>query len=485
MTFSTASDHVAPYPIVPSAPCCGRPVTDREPMPPGWMLLDGKPFAGLGGGLREYEDALDDSERSGALTITNQQDIPSSALAPLERGLSGMVIETREVMNPTLRGLKGTRRRWGPRPGARLGKLGACACGPGPCGCGPRCGAGAPCGCARPLSGLGDITTAVLNEATEAARTWAAEAGITISLPPSPVDVIAAVYRLAETERELEVLRQKLRRLRAEGLLRPADAAAYTSASKIWYSAAKAMYTPVIEIIATTVCAGGPAFARRCWVNSLLPTITMPPGLDAPDRPFPWVPSMGDLERIRRGDMTGGDTNFREAVDYVRSRMSGGGTRGLRGGLGILGIDDLTIGGLICITIGVVAVAAVVIALAIPAYALTQVLAAWVATRAAADVATRRKEVYDACLARGTSSAECTRAAQSLVPMPVIPPAPGIGLELGVGGLVVGALVIGGAWYAFGGGKDRLKAAGRAAFSGYTPAYGPLPVRKPKKLRWR
>lgn len=419
-----STDHASQYPVVPSAPCCGQPVPDREPIPPADMLM---------GMVVTYPQAMDPELRGFGGTQVNNDTL---------RGT--------QVNNDTLRGLAA---RLSATPGLSSGlreALGGCGCG------GPR----------RDFYGLGDFTTAVVNEAAETARAWAASAGITVSLPPSPIDVIAAVYRLAETERELEVLRQKLRRLRTAGLMRPADLAAYNTAAAIYYNAAKAVYTPVIGVIRTASPSGA----------ALIPPISRPPGIDAPDRPLPWVPSEADLERLRRGDTSGGGPSFNDAVSYVRSRLAGGGTRGL----GILGVDDLTIGGLICITIGVVAIAAVVIALVVPVYALTQVLQAWIATRAAADVATRRKEVYDTCVAGGTSTTECARQAQALVPMPDIPPS-GFGLELGVGGLAIGAVAIGGLWYAFGGGKAKV----RAAFAGYTPAYGP---RRPKKrgrtLRW-
>jgi hypothetical protein len=64
--------------------------------------------------------------------------------------------------------------------------------------------------------------------------------------------------------------------------------------------------------------------------------------------------------------------------------------------------------------------------------------------------------------------------------MPVIPPPPGLGLEVGVGGIVLGVAAVGAAWYFFGGGRAKV----RSALS-YAPAYGPPKVRKPKKLRWR
>ena len=435
-----STDHVRPYPPVPSAPCCGQPVTDKEPVPPGWMLLDGEPLDGL----------------------------------------AGMVIVEREVMDPTLRGvevdnrqlqspaLRGTRSPWGPRPGPRFTRARPFA----PAAlAGLRTGSkGLGCGCTgsadarrTAMSGLGAFTPSLLDEVTASVRSWVVDAGISISLPPTPTDVIYAVYRLAETERDLEVLRQKLRAMRAAGVLRSGDVAAYTNAANAYYSAAKAIYTPVVDMIRTA----SPTAA------AIIPALTPPPGIDAPDRPIPWVPTEGDLARLHVGDITGGSTDFRDAVNAVRARLGGGAAvHGLRG-LGLFGIDDLTIGTLLLIVIGIVAVAAIAVALAVPAYALTQALVAWIACRSATDVATRRTDAYNACVARGESTAACTRAATELVPPPTYPPAPG--LAIGGGAVLALAALAGGAWWLFGteGGRKA-----RASFAGVKPR------RRGRSLRW-
>lgn len=378
MTLSTevlpaSDDHVSPYPVVPSAPCCGRPITDYEPPVPAWAL-------------------------------------------------NGMVVEMRQAMNPALRGLDATR-PWMSKmsPGPRLGS----------CGCD---------GGARrtAMSGLGFFNgfgDEIVSEATEIARSWAASTGF--ALPPTPTDVIDALWRLAQTERDLEVLRQKLRAMRAAGAtLSVRDIKAYQTAADAYYASAVQMYTPLRNLIRSA----SPAAA------SIIPPVSRPPSLDAPDRAIPWVPTEADMVKIRSGDLSAVTGRFATLVSGVRGRM-GSGVAGLRG-LGLFGIDDLTIGALVLIVIGLLALAAVAIAAAYTASQIASVVIAWTATKAATDVATRRREVYETCAAGGGASAACAADAERVVPMPVIPPTPSP-VNVSAGG-VFAVVAIGAAAYFLG-----------------------------------
>ena len=374
-----STDHASPWPPV-GAPCCGQPITDREPVTPGWMLMGS--------------------------------------------GVDGMVITDETAMDPALRGLSAPR-PWSERlsPGPRFGDLSE-----GDCGCG-----GAKRTALSGLRGLGSFPPSLLEEAGRTAGAWAASAGL--SLPPMPQDVIAAIYQLAQTERELEVLRQKLRAVRAVGLpLTPEDVGAYNTAATSYYKAALGIYNPVIALI------------RRAdpTTASLIPPVTRPPGLEAPDRELPWVPTSADVDRIRSGDFSGITGTFASYVNQVRARMGGSAVRGLRG-LGDGGLVSIPLGTLVLIIIGLLAIVAVVIAIAVPMYALTQVLAARAASEAAAGVAERRRAIYERCLTAGTGTSECARQAEALAPMPKYPPGPG--LELGLGGIAVGLGLAGAAYY--------------------------------------
>lgn len=378
-----SEDHVSPYPVVPSAPCCGRPVTDYEPPVPSWAL-------------------------------------------------NGMVVEQRQAMDPALRGLAATR-PWQSRIGPRV-RLGSCGCD----------------AQRTAMSGLGTFngfTEDVIAEATAVARTWASSAGFT--LPPTPSDVIGALWQLAQTERDLEVLRQKLRAMRAAGIpLTGRDTNAYKVAADAYYNAAVQMYTPLREIIRTA----SPAAA------SIIPPISRPPSLDAPDRPIPWVPTEADMARIRSGDMTGITGRFGTMVDTVRARVSGSGMRGL----GLFGIDDLTIGVLVLIVLGLLALAATAIAAAYTFRQLASVVIAWTATKGATEVATRRREVYDNCVSGGGSGSACAADAERVVPMPVIPPAPSP-VNVSASG-VVAVVAIGAAAYYFLGTSGGRKMVGLSGF---------------------
>lgn len=370
-TMPASQDHVSPYPIVPSSPCCGRPVTDYEPPVPSWAL-------------------------------------------------NGMVVEQRQAMDPALRGLAATR-PWQSRIGPRA-RLGGCGCD----------------GSARTamsgFNGFDGFTEDAIAEATSIARSWAARAGLV--LPPTPHDVIDALWRLAQTERDLEVLRQKLRAMRAAGVvLTPADRNAYKVAADAYYSSAVQMYTPLRTIIRTA----SPAAA------ALIPAVSRPPSLDAPDRPIPWVPTEADMAKIRAGDLSSVTGRFAALVAGVRGRL-GSGVAGIRG-LGLFGIDDLTIGALVLIVIGLLAIAAVAIAAAYTASQIASVMIAWSAAKSAVDVATRRREVYDGCVAGGGTGPSCAADAERIAPMPDIPEPPSL---INVSGSAVVAVVaIGAAAYYF------------------------------------
>lgn len=328
-------------------------------------------------------------------------------------GVDGMVVTYPTAMRPALRGMVVT------YPTAMSPALR---------------GLGCSCDSARrtAMSGLGAFSTELVDEATATARAWATAYGLT--LPPTPSDVIDAIWRLSATERELELLRQKLRSMRAAGIALSAnDINAYKNAADIWYKAARETLNPVIDLIRRTSPSTG----------LIIPAVSRPPSIDDPDRPLPIVPTEAEMARIRSGDLTGLSGPFGRAVDAVRGRLAGGGTRGL----GLFGIDDLTIGTLVLIVIGLVAIAVTVAAIAIPSYALVQVLAAWVQARAAADVAERRRAFYERCLSSGSGSAECARQAASTVPMPDPVPSPDLGLSFGVGGIVLGLAAAGAAYY--------------------------------------
>lgn len=300
-------------------------------------------------------------------------------------GLRGMVVTYPQVATPTLRG------------------LGQCPFCPGPC-------AGCGCGARRTaLSGLGGLrgfAADTVAEATATARRWAEAAGL--ALPPTPADVLDAVWRLASTERELEVLRSKLRSMRAAGTpLSSSDTNAYKSAADAWYKAAQQTINPILSLISRT----SPSTA------AVLPRVSRLPGLDEPDRPLPYVPTEAEMAKIRAGDLTGLSGVFGRMVDTVRSRVAGG----VRG-LGLFGIDDLTVGTLVLIVVGLLAIAAIVVAISVPAHALVQVVASYAAARAAADAADRRRSFYERCLTTGETSSACARQAQDTIEMPPLPP---------------------------------------------------------------
>lgn len=383
-----STDHATPWPPLGAKGCCPKHAgLFRDPVPPPNMLL------GVDGMVVTYPTAMNPD-------------------------LRGMVVTYPTAMNPALRG------------------LGQCPCGcpyAGRCPFGLRGLGQCSCDSARrtAMSGLGAFPTELVDEATATARAWAAVYGL--SLPPTPSDVIDAIWRLSATERELELLRQKLRSMRGAGIALSAnDINAYKNAADSWYKAARETLNPVIDLI------------RRVSPSTALviPAVPRPPSLDEPDRPLPIVPTEAEMARVRSGDLSGLSGPFGRAVDAVRGRLSGG----VRG-LGLFGIDDLTIGTLVLIVIGLVAIAVTVAALAIPSYALVQVLAAWVQARAAADVAERRRAFYERCLSSGSGSAECARQAASTVPMPDPVPSPDLGLSFGVGGIVLGLAAAGAAYY--------------------------------------
>jgi hypothetical protein len=305
-------------------------------------------------------------------------------------GVDGMVVTYPTAMNPALRG------------------LGGCAC-----------------DSARrtAMSGLGAFPTGLIDEATAEARRWATAAGIT--LPPTPTDVLDAIWRVAATERELEVLRSKLRSMRSAGIpLDASDINAYKTAADAWYKAAQQTINPILSLIART----NPSAA------ALLPRVSRLPGLDDPPRPLPFVPSEADMAKIRSGDMTGLSGVFNDMVANVRSRVLGGGVRGL----GLFGIDDLTIGTLVLIVVGLLAIAAIAVSIAVPAYALVQTVASYAAARAAADAADRRRAFYERCLATGDTSASCARQAQDTIAMPPPPPDSSL-FSIGAGAVLAAA----------------------------------------------
>lgn len=402
-----STDHATPWPPI-GAPCCGK--NDglyREPVPPPSMLL----------------------------------------------GLKGMVVTYPKAMNPALRGL-------GQPPGCPYGcPYGRCrancpwarmmARGVNGCGCNDRGIMGFTCDVdARrtAMSGLGALPPATVAEADSTLSRWASTFGF--ALPPTPLDLLDAVYRLVKTEYQLELLRSKLRSTRAAGIpLTANDLSSYKSAADTYYAAARAVYDPIRNaIIRVNPIAG-----------ALIPSVPAPLSIDAPDQALPYVPNETEYAKIRSGDMTGLTGRFNAMVEEVRRRLTGrGGVRGL----GLFGIDDLTIGTLTLIVIGLVAIAAIVIALAVPAYAIIQTVSAWVQAKTAAEVSERRFEAYNRCLATGTGSTECSRQAQELAPMPP-PPPPAVDLGgfggLG-GGLVLGLVAVGAAYYFLGtpGGRARV-----------------------------
>lgn len=385
-----STDHVEPWPPI-GRPCCGpRARMLRDPVPPPSMLL----------------------------------------------GMGGIVTENRTAMNPALRG------------------LGQCPCGcpyAGRCPFGFRGVGGCACDSAKrtAMSGLGAFPSELVSEATATARAWAAEYGLT--LPPTPADVIDALWRLAATERELELLRSKLRSMRAAGFTLSAnDINAYKNAADSWYKAARETINPVLDLIRRT----SPAAAV------LIGNVPRPPGLDDPDRALPYVPTEAEVAAVRRGDFSGVSARFRSIVDDVRGRLAGAGVPGLRG-LGEIVIAGVTISTIVLVVVALLAIAVIVAAIAIPSYALVQVLAAWVQARAAADVAERRRSFYERCLSTaGSSSADCARQANATVPMPDPIPSPNV--SLGVGGVVVGLAVAGAAYYflATPGGRSRVGLSG-------------------------
>lgn len=366
MRFPASDEHASPWPPI-GAPCCGRPVTDYEPIPPADMLM-------------------------------------------------GLVVSQRQAMSPALRG------------------LGSCACN------GARRTA---------MSGLGAFGTEVVAEAQRMISDWAREAGL--PAPSAPLDAVEAIWRLAQTERELELLRQKLRSMRNAGLpLSTTDKNAYAMAADAWFKAAVSMRNGVVNAVRAS---GGGLSA------SLIPAVSRLPSLDAPDGPIPWVPSEADVAAVRRGDLSGVSGRFGEMVAAVRARLTGG-----MAGLGLFGIDDLTVGVLLLIVVGLIAVA---IAVAVPAFALRDVAVAHIAALSAANVAERRRQLYETCLSSGGTSSSCAADAQAVAPTPVYPPPSSFSLDLG--GVALVAALAGGAYYFLGTPSGR-KAVGLSGLRRRKPA---------------
>jgi len=176
--------------------------------------------------------------------------------------------------------------------------------------------------------------------------------------------------------------------------------------------------------------------------------VPRPLGIDDPGGAVPYVPTEAEYTKIRSGDMSGLTGPFNNMVEEVRRRLSG---RGIRG-LGLFGIDDLGIGSLILIIVGVIAAAAVIIALVVGATAVVNTINAWVVAKNAEEIARRRLEVYNTCLSSGTGTTECARQAQTVVEMPPPPPPAVPLLDLGGtgglgGGLLLGLVAAGAAYY--------------------------------------
>lgn len=403
-----STDHASPWPPI-GAPCCGNNAgLFREPVPPPSMLL----------------------------------------------GLRGMVVTYPTAMSPALRGLGQC--PYGcpygrPRMGCPCRMALSRSCDIAGCGCnggsvmGFTCDVDARRTAMSGLGRLGGLPPATVAEANSILGSWAGRFGFT--LPPTPLDVLDAAYRLTQTERQLELLRSKLRSTRAAGIpLTANDQNNYKAAADEWYAAARAVYDPIRRTIATV----------STTAAALIPAVPRPPSIDEPDRALPYVPTAEEYAKVRAGDMTGLTGRFNNMVEEVRRRLSG---RGMRG-LGLFGIDDLGIGSLVLIIVGVISIAAAIIALVVGAVAVVRTINAWIVAKNAEEIARRRLEAYTACLGTGTGSTECSRQAQAIAEMPP-PPPPAIDLG-GVGGLggglVLGLAAAGAAFYFLGtaGGRARV-----------------------------
>lgn len=284
------------------------------------------------------------------------------------------------------------------------------------------------------LRGLGSLPPATVTEASSILGEWAGRFGFT--LPPTPLDVLDAAYRLAQTERQLELLRTKLRSTRAAGIpLTANDLNNYKNAADIYYAAARAVYDPIVNAIRSV----------NATAASLIPAVPRPLGIDDPGGAVPYVPTEAEYTKIRSGDMTGLTGPFNDMVEEVRRRLAGRSTS--RSPLS----NELGTGTIILIIVGIIAAAAVVIALVVGATAVVNTINAWVVTKNAEEVARRRLEVYNTCLSSGTGTTECARQARTVVEMPPPPPpaAPSpfdFGGGLG-GGLLLGLVAAGAAYY--------------------------------------
>jgi len=380
-----STDHASPWPPI-GAPCCGNNAgLFREPVPPPGMLL----------------------------------------------GLRGMVVTYPTAMNPALRGL------------SRSCDIAGCGCNGGVMGF--TCDADARRTAMSGLGRLGGLPPATVAEASSILGSWAGRFGFT--LPPTPLDVLDAAYRLTQTERQLELLRGKLRSTRAAGIpLTANDRDNYKAAADEWYAAARGIYDPIRRTIATV----------STTAAALIPAVPRPPSIDEPDRALPYVPTAEEYAKVRAGDMTGLTGQFQAIVSDVRARLSGTG-RGVRG---FGEIVTLSVGTTVLAIVGLLAIAAVIIALVVGAVAVVRTINAWVVAKNAEEIARRRLEAYTACLGTGTGSTECSRQAETVAPMPP-PPPPAIDLG-GVGGLggglLLGLAAAGAAFYFLGtaGGRARV-----------------------------
>jgi len=380
-TLPASTDHASPWPPI-GAPCCGNNAgLFREPVPPPSMLL----------------------------------------------GLRGMVVTYPTAMQPALRGL-GQCPYGCPYGRPRMG----CPCRMALSGC--NCNGNGVMGSPMNngvLRGLGSLPPATVTEANSILGGWAGRFGFT--LPPTPLDVLDAAYRLAQTERQLELLRTKLRSTRAAGIpLTANDLNNYKNAADIYYAAARAVYDPIVNAIRSV----NPTAA------ALIPAVPRPRSIDEATGAVPYVPTEAEYAKIRSGDMTGLTGPFNNMVEEVRRRLAGRSTS--RSPLS----NELGTGTIILIIVGIIAAAAVIIALVVGATAVVNTINAWVVAKNAEEIARRRLEVYNTCLSSGTGTTECARQAQTVVEMPPPPPPAAPLLDLGgTGGLLLGLVAAGAAYY--------------------------------------
>lgn len=444
---SLARRRVGPPPF--GAPCCGQPMPDREVIP---SVADRLGDLTGGAELADY--------------LAQAADESSSMLYAPMQGRANPIIRNQRPLAPTIQGsLRGLRGSY-----SALRALGAadhevervpgtpdtwriCAnftvkhpAGMAGCGCGSR-------SMSPGLSGLRSFdllafTTSTIESAAVAVRALLP----TLPIRP-PADVVQALVATARAEAKLEEIRQKLRRAVEVDAAAPDgqknrrladDLRAFDTLRANLYQATLALWNPIIERVRSAP--GGASILARLPQPELMPSVSQP------DRPIPWVPSEAEVAAMLSGSWSSMPTLARilnESTTYLGITSPSSGTRGLAGGPIVIAGVALSplVAALIVIVIGGVLVAGIYFG----AKAIRDMMVISAQAEAFGDMTERRAAYMRDCSSRGSSAADCAQQASIAFPTPAeagvaLPPdAPLVNFDMG--SLLLGAVVLGGAYY--------------------------------------